>query len=138
MNNKKIRRQLRHKKNSERDREYKIEAWKSGKLIEENHNSGPYTSDYTIELSERLIQYLLQERDKVMNGPDPEQKFTESFRRYKKKIQTLILHWSPIAPKDFNYDFLKELLETYWDEVITKNNYSALWNSIMNLNSIQR
>lgn len=133
MNNKKIRRKFRHERNAKKDREYKIEAWKSGKLIEENHNSGPYTSDYTIELSERLVQYLLQERDKVINESEPERKFTEAFRRYKKKIQTLILHWSPIAPEDFNYKFLKELLETYWDEVVTNNNYFALWNNIKNL-----
>lgn len=132
MNNKKIRRKFRHERNAKKDREYKIEAWKSGKLIEENHNSGPYTSDYTIELSERLVQYLLQERDKVINEPEPEKKFTEAFRRYKKKIQTLILHWSPIVSENFNYKFLKELLETYWDEVVTNNNYSALWNSIKN------
>jgi hypothetical protein len=126
-NNKKIRRQLRHERNIKKDQDYKKEAWESGKLIEENHNSGPYTSDYTIELSERLVQYILQERNKAMKDSEPERKFVESFRKYKKKIQTLILHWSPIVPENQEYNFLKELLEIYWDEVVSNNNYSALW-----------
>ena len=56
--NKKRRRLERHIRNKNKEIEYKAEAWENGKLIEENHNNGPYSSKYTLELGERLFSIM--------------------------------------------------------------------------------
>ena len=48
--------------NREKDFTYKQEAWNSGKLIEENHNQGPYSPEYTRELTKRLVLLIAQDR----------------------------------------------------------------------------
>ena len=48
------------KKNRVKDKEYKNEAWKKGKLIEENHNNKPYSSPYTLELGTRLYNNAIK------------------------------------------------------------------------------
>lgn len=124
--NSKERRKLRHQRNIEKDTSHKKEAWDSGKLIEENHNGGPYSSSYTSELADRLIDRLVTGRTYILgctdndpvllkNGGVREQAFIGYYRRYKNKIKTLILHWSPDVKKDNRYNFLKWTLETYWD-----------------------
>lgn len=116
---KKERRKQRHERNIRKEQEYKKEAWDSGKLIEENHNQGPYSEQYTTDLSKRLLQYLGQ-HDKS------DEEFIRGFRMYKGKIQDLILHWNPSVPKDHTYYTLKKLLEVYWDRVVTCERLSAL------------
>lgn len=119
---KKERRQERKNRNIKKEREYKEGAWEAGKLIEENHNSGPYTEDYTEELASRIIQYLREEYERSSTPED----YVRGFRKYRQKIQDLLLHWSPFAERGREYQYLKRLLEIYWDEVLAKENPSAL------------
>src|SRR5574344_1407771 len=122
-NRKKERRLDRHNRNIINEANHKKEAWDNGKLIEENHNQGPYTSDYTRKLSSRLVQYINDEKNRAINsGSD----FVMGFRKYKIKIQDLILHWNNEVPKTKDYEYLKRLLEVYWDEVILLGNDTAL------------
>ena len=119
ISNKKERRKQRHERNIKKEQEYKKAAWDSGKLIEENHNQGPYSEQYTIDLTERLYKYLGQHEES-------DEEFIKGFRKYKMKIQDLILHWNPSVPKDSPYLGLKKLLEVYWDKVVTCERLSAL------------
>ena len=45
---KKERRRMRYERNVRKEIEHKNQAWNDGKLIEENHNQGPYSQQYTI------------------------------------------------------------------------------------------
>lgn len=106
---KRARRRERYERNVAKEQAHKKQAWEEGKLIEENYNQGSYTAEYTKELSGRIIEYLANDYN-----PVPEL-FLYTFRRYKGKIQDLILHWSEECEKDNTYNILKLLLETYWD-----------------------
>ena len=120
---KKERRRIRHERNVEKDKTHKKEAWDSGKLIEENHNQGPYSVEYTMNLTSRLVQYLLEEKTKASGDGT---KFIDGFRKYRKKIIDCILHYNPAVPKGPDYHYLKNLLEAYWDEVLVNGNNNAL------------
>ena len=109
---KKERRLQRHLRNIQKEIDYKKQAWENGKLIEENHNQGPYSKNYTIELCDRLVKILRN----IVNEPGIDLDLTiRKFRLYKNKIKDLILHWNPEAEKDKDYNYLKGSLETYWD-----------------------
>lgn len=123
---KKERQRLRYEKNVQKETEHKKYAWDNGKLIEENHNQGPYSENYTIALSQRLVQYISQERERSLQTETPAQEYVRGFRKYKIKIQDLILHWNPLIPRGIEYNFLKTLLEVYWDEVLANQNDAAL------------
>lgn len=141
---KKERRRIRYERNVRKEIEHKNQAWAEGKLIEENHNQGPYSEQYTVALCERLVQYVKQEYDRaytpggrsetyiVPTNPITGQPLTDDeiyvrgFRKYKMKIQDLILHWNPSVAKDSGYEWLKKLLETYWDEVVANHQADAL------------
>lgn len=139
---KKERRRMRYERNVRKEIEHKNQAWAEGKLIEENHNQGPYSAQYTIALAERLYQYVGQERDKaikVANGEldpildkktqevlSPAEIYVRGFRKYKMKVQDMILHWNPEVPKNEYYEFLKKTIEVYWDEVVANQNFEAL------------
>lgn len=118
--NRKRRRLERHLRNKENDTAYKQKAWESGKLIEENHNNGPYSLDYTSQLSQRLYDILHEE-------VKDEKAYLNRFIKYKQKIQTLILHWNSKVNKGEIYNFLKSSLELYWDEVLEHKNLKALY-----------
>lgn len=120
---KKERRRLRHERNVEKDKTHKKEAWEAGKLIEENHNQGPYSVEYTMNLTSRLVQYILDEKKKSEGDGS---KFVEGFRKYRKKVIDCILHYNPSVPKGPDYHYLKNLLEVYWDEVLVNGNNNAL------------
>lgn len=137
---KKERRRMRYEKHVRAEIEHKKQAWEEGKLIEENHNQGPYSPEYTIALSERLVQYVNQERDKALNmepgsildkrTQEPLSKdevYVRGFRKYKMKIQDLILYWNPTVQRNNDYYYLKTLLDTYWDEVVAASNKAGLW-----------
>ena len=120
--NKKIRRRMRYERNVKKEITHKNEAWTEGKLLEENHNGGPYSKNYTMALTDRLMLYISQ-------GWDGEsyEKYLKNFRKYKQKVITLILHWSPEVPKTYpGYEELKNLLEIYWDKVVGENDITAL------------
>ena len=115
---KKERRKARYEKNVKKELDHKREAWNNGKLIEENHNQGPYSELYTKDLCKRLIQYIDQEKQRALLSKDPPNNFLVGFRKYKIKIQDLILHWNNNVEKNYMYYYLKTLLETYWDWVL--------------------
>ena len=138
---KKERRRMRYEKHVRAEIEHKKQAWEDGKLIEENHNDGPYSEEYTLAVSERLYKYVGQERDRadaVERGEleyiskrtglpyTPQEVYVWGFRKYKMKVQDMILHWNPGVPKNHYYDFLKLTLEVYWDEVKQNQNLQAL------------
>ena len=115
--NKKIRRRQRYERNVNKEITHKNTAWSEGKLLEENHNGGPYSETYTKALTDRLMIYIAQGWD----GKDYD-KYLKNFRKYKQKVITLLLHWSPKVPKTYpGYSDLKILLEVFWDVVITEN-----------------
>ena len=116
--NKKRRRLERHIRNKNNEIAYKEEAWEKGKLIEENHNNGPYSAKYTIELGTRLYNIMKDTAIKTGQFETEEEKSSYAifrFRSYRKKIQDYILHYDPGTPKTEVYEFLKHLIETYWD-----------------------
>lgn len=120
--NKKIRRRKRYERNVNKEIVHKNTAWAEGKLLEENHNGGPYSENYTKALTDRLMLYISQGWD----GNDYE-KYLKNFRKYKQKVITLLLHWSPEVPKSYpGYAELKNLMEVYWDVVMAEDNPSAL------------
>lgn len=125
---KKERRQQRYERNVQKEVTHKKEAWENGKLIEENHNQGPYSVDYTIAVSERLYKYILQEKERALISETPDVNFIKGFRKYKMKIQDMILHWNPEVPKTKQYESLKKLLEVYWDDVVANLNFTSLIN----------
>lgn len=113
--NKKRRRLERHIRNKNKEKAYKEEAWENGKLIEENHNNGPYSQKYTLELGDRLYNIMKDVRMKMAEQEDKETYAIFRFRSYRKKIQDYILHYNPDVPKTEAYESLKRLIENYWD-----------------------
>lgn len=113
--NKKRRRLERHIRNKTKEIEYKAEAWEKGKLIEENHNNGPYSSGYTLELGTRLYNIMKDIGIKMEEQEDKSEYAIFRFRSYRKKIQDYILHYDPGTPKTEGYEVLKRLIECYWD-----------------------
>lgn len=123
MLNKKERRKIRHQRNKEKDTQLKKEGWERGKLILENHSGEDFSPGFTVELRNRLYDYVQERRAKATDPYD----FLRSFRQYKSKIIQLILKYNPEVEKEEKYYFLKKLLEVYWDEVVAKDNPEALW-----------
>lgn len=114
---KKERRRMRYERNVRKEQEYKKKAWEEGKkLIEENHNGGPYSGPYSIELGERLYNIMQNYRNQCL---EPEgggnDRYVLRFRLYRQKIRDFILHWNPETPKTPAYEYLKAAIETYWD-----------------------
>jgi hypothetical protein len=124
------RREFRYQRNIKKEEDHKKEAWDRGKLIEENHNQGSYSADYTIELTKRLVKYIGEELVISNSSDRPSDRFIIGFRKYKIKIQDLILHWNPGVPKNDSYEMMKTLLETYWDEVVANKNPDSLLNTV--------
>lgn len=91
---------------------HKKKMWQLGKLIEPTRSTEYYTSDFTLQLSARLYECIKKEIESC-NGS--EEKFINEFRKYKSKIQKLILLWNSNTPHTREYGYLKLLLETYWD-----------------------
>lgn len=119
---KKERKKLRYLRNIRKEVEYKKDAWEKGKLIEENHNNGPYSPEYSVELGNRLYNIIQSFKEQTFNNRellDSAQKnefLLTKFRMYRIKIRDFILHYSPIIPKSEEYSYLKSLLEMYWDK----------------------
>lgn len=114
--------------NRERDLTYKQEAWNSGKLIEENHNQGSYSPEYTRELTKRLVSLIAQDRKESQT----EKEFLSRFLSRKKKIIDLLLLWNPEVSRDVpEHEYLKTLLETYWDKIVPER---SNLNELLNIN----
>ena len=124
---KKERRRMRYLRNVRKEVEYKKEAWENGKLIEENHNQGPYSAGYSIELGNRLMDIIQNYKKQCLESTEPfldpktgvqlskEEVMVRKFRLYRMKIRDFILHYNPDIPKTEAYEYLKQGIETYWD-----------------------
>lgn len=124
--NKKLRRKARYEKNLKKDITHKKEAWENGKLIEPNHNNGPYPEEYCIELGKRLVNIINQYRTQAQDSnEDQASYFIQRFRLYRVKFRDFILHYNPDLEKTPEYEFIKRALELYWDE--PENLYMKLW-----------
>ena len=106
----------RKRQNRAKDEAYKEEAWESGKLIEENHNQRYYSPEYTRALAKRLVYYITQDRE----SSNTSNEFLSRFQSRKKKIIDLIILWNPEVSREElpEHNYLKSLLETYWDRII--------------------
>lgn len=119
---KKERRRMRYLRNVRKEVEYKKEAWENGKLIEENHNQGPYSANYSIELGDRLMKIIQGYKEMCLKpnletgeGPGGNELMIKKFRMYRMKIRDFIIHYNPGIPKTEAYEYLKNGIETYWD-----------------------
>lgn len=118
---KKERRKLRYLRNIRKEVEYKKDAWEKGKLIEENHNNGPYSPEYSVELGNRLYNIIQSFKEQAfnnssLNSVQKNEFLLIKFRMYRIKIRDFILHYNPIIPKSKEYNYLKSLIEIYWDK----------------------
>lgn len=80
----------------------------SGKLIEENHNGG----DYSPEFTDKAANWFLRE----LQGHLETNGFLLFFRTRRPKYLSLILKWNLQYPRDPRYDFFKGLLDLYWED----------------------
>lgn len=119
---KKERRKARYLRNIRKEVEYKKDAWEKGKLIEENHNNGPYSPEYSIELGNRLYNIIQSFKEQAFSNKELNSSIQKNeflltrFRMYRIKIRDFILHYNPIIPKSEEYNYLKSLIEIYWDK----------------------
>jgi hypothetical protein len=88
------------------------EQAESGKLIEENHNGGLYSSEFTVRARDWWMDKLW---GITQGNPEPEF-WMRSFRSLRPKLQTLLLKWSDSVPRDCSFYMIKELLEIYWSD----------------------
>lgn len=109
---KKERKELRRQKNIKKEQEHKKQAWEDGKLIEENHNDGFYSPEFTLKISSRLVERMTELKN---TAEKDNEKIIQGFRSYKIKIRDTILRWSPAVEYNSDYYYLKKLIETYWD-----------------------
>jgi Ribonuclease G/E len=104
------RRKIRHLNNVEKDANQKKEAWNNGKLIRPSSNSYYWEEDYLEEFGKRLSSVM---KDMIGKSEDY---IIKKFRLYKEAIRDFILKYNPKFTKSSEYFYLKELIETYWDE----------------------
>lgn len=109
---KKERREQRKQRNIQKELDHKKEAWEKGKIIEENHNDGFYSSEFTLKISSRLIEIFSELKNTA--GKDNE-RILYGFRQYRIKVRDTILRWNPAVEYNSDYYYLKTLIETYWD-----------------------
>ena len=87
-----------------------LEQQMSGKLIEENHNGGEYSPEFT----EKAASWYIHELSERLPGLTDPDKFLLYFRSRRPKYQTLLLKWSSQFPRDHRFYFFKNLLDLYW------------------------
>ena len=107
---KKQRRAERKRKCIEKEDSHKIEAWNSGKLLEENHDGINYSPEYTKAIATRLYEklnpYQCSNQDEMI----------KKLWKYKEKIITLLVEWNDEVSRSLpQYVYLKALIEAYWD-----------------------
>lgn len=103
------RRKLRKEKNIRKLEQDKIRAKEAGRIIEENHNGGPYSINFCNELSDILCKKMEITRN------------IRDFQCIKDHMRNLVVKWNPDLPYSSQYFMFKELLEIYWDSEIKDN-----------------
>lgn len=119
------RRRERKIRNREKDRSYKKLAWDEGKLISENHNNKTYSPRYSIDLGERLW-------DLFKGDWESQDDLVWTLRKYKEKIQSWLILYSPDIEKGDTWGYFKNLLDCYWDEPDNLLNYDRQWKANKN------
>lgn len=76
----------------------------SGKLIEENHNGGYYSTEFTLKAIERFLKDLGEWQGDYL---------TRYIQCMRLKYQTLLLKWSPDLPRNSEFYFIMSLLDYY-------------------------
>ena len=94
----------RKEKKEQRKLKQQIEQEASGKLIEENHNNGYYSTEFTIRALNRYIKELSEWSGKFLTG---------YIQHMRLKYQTLLLKWSPELPRNKEFYFLMIILDWY-------------------------
>lgn len=82
----------------------------SGKLIEENHNGGLYSAEFTRKAVTWYIKELVSLCKNVSQEPE---KFLIGFRGLRPKLQTVLLKWSDDQERTGEFWFFMELLDRY-------------------------
>lgn len=97
------------KKNLRKEKQ-KREQEASGKLIEENHNGGLYSAEFT----KKAVTWYVGELVKLcQNSGGDSDKFLIGFRGLRPKLQTTLLKWSDDLERTGEFWFFKELLDKY-------------------------
>ncbi len=76
----------------------------SGKLIEENHNGGYYSPEFTVKAYQRYLDDLMK-----WNG----EYLTRYIQGMRLKYQTLLLKWSPNVPRNQEFYLFMNILDYY-------------------------
>lgn len=108
----KIKKEIRKEKQLKEQKE-------SGKLIEENHNGGLYSPEFTRKAVTWYIEELSQLCKDCLGDPN---RFLIGFRSLRPKLQTTLLKWSDDLERTGEFWFFKKLLETYWEDKNTGKN----------------
>jgi len=120
---KKARRKARYEKHIAAEKEHKEKAWNDGKIILEHHTeTGTFSEDFSDKLVCRLFDYLQDERKQAKDQED----WLMRFRKWKQKIIVALVRYSGDIENP-KWQYLKKLMETYYDEVLENENPSALW-----------
>lgn len=82
------------------------EQEESGKLIEENHNGGYYSSEFTLKALERFLKDLGEWQGDCLV------RYIQCMRL---KYQTLLLKWSPDLQRNDGFYFIMSILDYYRD-----------------------
>ena len=89
-----------------------LEQQMSGKLIEENHNGGEYSPEFTEKAASWYVREIAERLPELTDS----NRFLLYFRSRRPKYQTLLLKWSSQLPRDQRFYFLKGLLDLYWQD----------------------
>lgn len=82
----------------------------NGRLIEENHNGGPYSPEFTKKAEKYYIEKLL---NSFKESPD---QFLKLFRAERLNLQKLVLKWSDQEKRTSSFFFLVDLLDSYQED----------------------
>lgn len=108
----KIKKEIRKKKQLKEQQE-------SGKLIEENHNGGLYSPEFT----RKAVTWYIGELSKLCKDClGDTNRFLIGFRSLRPKLQTTLLKWSDDLERTGEFWFFKKLLEMYWEDKSTGKN----------------
>ena len=97
------------KKNLRKEKQ-KREQEASGKLIEENHNGGLYSPEFT---RKAVVWYVKELVNLCINSQGDPGRFLIGFRGLRPKLQTTLLKWSDDVERTGEFWFFKELLDKY-------------------------
>lgn len=113
----KSRKHERTERNKALEKSHKEEAWNRGKFIKENHNGGPYSEKYTIELGKRLAQKFKSLKTPGISENKLNNSAIDLMRKYRVIVRDYLLHHSTSLVRESDEDFLYlvKLYEEYQD-----------------------